>query len=418
MSELTFKNVIDTIRPVRPVVTNTEAGSHIIWGYGETYKDEIHVRLPNNRLVSTKVGRNGTWMIGVPWDITLNVGNRVYAFEVDKAGNYSLPGIGRIVDTKAPEAPKVDEVTSESENIKGTAEPNSIVTVIFPDGTTNEVTVNEAGEFTVNIPINLAGGEKIQIKATDQSTNESPVTEVTVKAIVISEEPVEDPGENETAEELAENSGKDETTEEPIEGSGENETVEEPVEDSGVDKTEEELAENSGKDETTEEPVEGSGENETAEESVENSEVDEIAEEPIENSEEAETPEDDQKAEVAHNPELTQSIIDKQEANPKPLTEEMTRVDPSNIEAKTMISLQQSELFSQSIPKEPSGKTNIIIQAKVVGKDKDNHNSRDTILPNTGTSTDNARTGWIMSLFGFGVLAHFYRRKQKDTTQS
>ncbi|REH86966.1 hypothetical protein DOS58_09295 [Staphylococcus felis] len=418
VSELTFKNVIDTIRPVRPVVTNTEAGSHIIWGYGETYKDEIHVRLPNNRLVSTKVGRNGTWMIGVPWDITLNVGNRVYVFEVDKAGNYSLPGIGRIVDTKAPEAPKVDEVTSESENIKGIAEPNSTVTVIFPDGTTNEVTVNEAGEFTANIPIDLAGGEKIQIKATDQSTNESPVTEVTVKAIVISEEPVEDPGKNETEEELAENSGKDETTEEPVEGSGENETAEEPVEDSGVDKTEEELAENSGKDETTEEPVEGSGENETAEEPVENSEVDEIAEEPIENSEEAETPEDDQKAEVDHNPELTQSIIDKQEANPKPLTEEMTRVDPSNIEAKTMISLQQSELLSQSIPKEPSGKTNIIIQAKVVGKDKDNHNSRDTILPNTGTSTDNTRTGWIMSLFGFGVLAHFYRRKQKDTTQS
>ncbi|REH98204.1 hypothetical protein DOS67_01835, partial [Staphylococcus felis] len=301
-----------------------------------------------------------------------------------------------------------------------------------------------AGEFTANIPIDLAAGDKIQIKATDQSTYESPVPEVTAKAIVIAAEPVEDSGANETAEEpvenskvdkteedRAENSGKDETTEEPVEEPGENETAEEPVENSEVDKTEEDLAENSGKDETTEEPVEGSGENETAEEAVENSEVNETEEEPIENSgkdetteeaiensEEAETPEDNQKAEVDHNPELIQSIIDNQKANPKPLTEEMTRVDPSNIEAKTMISLQQTELLSQSIPKEPSGNTNVVIRAKVVEKDKDNHNSRATTLPNTGTSTDNARTGWIMSLFGFGVLANFYRRKQKDTTQS
>ncbi|REI08054.1 hypothetical protein DOS66_09625, partial [Staphylococcus felis] len=235
----------------------------------------------------------------------------------------------------------------------------------------------------------------------------------------------------ETEEQNVENSEKAETTEELIEKAEENGTAEETVENAEVNETEEDLADNSGKDETTEEPIEDSGENETAEEAVENSEVneteedlaensgkDETTEEPIENSEEAETPEDDQKAEVDHNPELTQSIIDKQEANPKPLTEEMTRVDPSNIEAKTMISLQQTELLSQSIPKEPSGNTNVVIRAKVVEKDKDNHNSRATTLPNTGTSTDNARTGWIMSLFGFGVLSNFYRRKQKDTTQS
>ncbi|REI32867.1 Ig-like domain-containing protein, partial [Staphylococcus felis] len=78
--------------------------------------------------------------------------------------------------------------------------PNSTVTVIFADGTTDEVTANEAGELTANIPIDVAGGEKIQIKAADKATNESPVKEVTVKAIVISEEPVEESGENETAE--------------------------------------------------------------------------------------------------------------------------------------------------------------------------------------------------------------------------
>ncbi|WP_369479264.1 Ig-like domain-containing protein, partial [Staphylococcus equorum] len=36
----------------------------------------------------------------------------------------------------APDAPTVEELTSEDTQVSGTAEPNSEVTVTFPDGTT------------------------------------------------------------------------------------------------------------------------------------------------------------------------------------------------------------------------------------------------------------------------------------------
>lgn len=174
-SNRAIKTVIDTIRPKRPTVTLIEAGSHIIWGTGETYKDEILVRLPNNEVVRTKVGRNGTWMIGVPFNVTLNAGDSVLVSEIDQAGNYSLAGVGSVVDTTAPKVPTVDEITTESEWITGQAEPKNQVRVVLADGTVLTGFANEAGDYQINVPQEglLQPDTSVTVTATDAYNNTS-----------------------------------------------------------------------------------------------------------------------------------------------------------------------------------------------------------------------------------------------------
>ncbi|MDU0447962.1 Ig-like domain-containing protein, partial [Staphylococcus epidermidis] len=66
-------------------------------------------------------------------------------------------------------APTINEVDTNATEVNGTAEPNSTVTVTFPDGTTATGTADDQGNYTIDVPSNvdLNGGEEIQVKATD-----------------------------------------------------------------------------------------------------------------------------------------------------------------------------------------------------------------------------------------------------------
>ncbi|MRF38475.1 hypothetical protein GIJ44_27880, partial [Staphylococcus sp. KY49P] len=81
-----------------------------------------------------------------------------------------------------PEAPTVNEVTSEDTTISGTAEPGSTVTVTFPDGTTATGTADDEGNYTVEIPSNvdLKGDEEIVVTSTDKEGNVSEEATTTV----------------------------------------------------------------------------------------------------------------------------------------------------------------------------------------------------------------------------------------------
>ncbi|MDT0738690.1 Ig-like domain-containing protein, partial [Staphylococcus haemolyticus] len=65
-----------------------------------------------------------------------------------------------VTDDTAPEAPTVNDVTSDDTTISGKAEPGSTVKVTFPDGTTAEGTTDQDGNYTIDIPSNvdLKGG--------------------------------------------------------------------------------------------------------------------------------------------------------------------------------------------------------------------------------------------------------------------
>ncbi|MEJ7506493.1 Ig-like domain-containing protein, partial [Staphylococcus warneri] len=59
-----------------------------------------------------------------------------------------------VTDTTAPTVPSVNPVTSDDTQITGKAEPNSTVTVTFPDGTKASGTTDADGNYVIDIPAN------------------------------------------------------------------------------------------------------------------------------------------------------------------------------------------------------------------------------------------------------------------------
>ena len=72
----------------------------------------------------------------------------------DKAGNKSDVATTEVTDTTAPSVPTVNPVTSDDTTITGKAEPNSTVTVTFPDGTTATGNTDADGNYVIDIPAN------------------------------------------------------------------------------------------------------------------------------------------------------------------------------------------------------------------------------------------------------------------------
>ncbi|MEJ7162656.1 Ig-like domain-containing protein, partial [Staphylococcus epidermidis] len=87
-----------------------------------------------------------------------------------------------VTDITAPEVPTINPVTSEDTTITGHAEPNSTVTVTFPEGKTATGTTDADGNYTIDIPTNedLKGGETLPVTATDKDGNQSDQATTTV----------------------------------------------------------------------------------------------------------------------------------------------------------------------------------------------------------------------------------------------
>ncbi|MGO2205415.1 MAG: Ig-like domain-containing protein [Staphylococcus xylosus] len=75
--------------------------------------------------------------------MNLDGGEELIVTSKDKDGNVSSEATTTVTDVTSPEAPTVNEVTSEDTTVSGTAEPGSTVTVTFPDGTTATGTTDD-----------------------------------------------------------------------------------------------------------------------------------------------------------------------------------------------------------------------------------------------------------------------------------
>ncbi|MEI1777875.1 Ig-like domain-containing protein, partial [Staphylococcus aureus] len=76
----------------------------------------------------------GNYTIDIPSNVDLNGGEELQVTATDKDGNTSEPSSANVTDTTAPDAPTVNDVTSDATQVTGQAEPGSTVTVTFPDG--------------------------------------------------------------------------------------------------------------------------------------------------------------------------------------------------------------------------------------------------------------------------------------------
>src|SRR5699024_737417 len=160
--------VTDTTAPEAPTLDEVTSDDTTVSGTSEP-GSTVTVMFPDGTTATGTADEEGNYTIEIPTDINLGGGENITITAKDKAGNPSeLPTI-TVADTTAPEAPTVNEVTSEDTTVSGTSEPGSTVTVMFPDGTTATGTADEEGNYTIEIPSNvdLKGGEDIIVTAKD-----------------------------------------------------------------------------------------------------------------------------------------------------------------------------------------------------------------------------------------------------------
>ncbi|MDK9853332.1 Ig-like domain-containing protein, partial [Staphylococcus equorum] len=89
---------------------------------------EVTVTFPDGTTVTGTTDEEGNYIIDIPENVELEGGEEVTATSKDNAGNISEEATTTVTDVTAPEAPTVEELTSEDTQVSGTAEPNSEVT--------------------------------------------------------------------------------------------------------------------------------------------------------------------------------------------------------------------------------------------------------------------------------------------------
>ncbi|WP_436863115.1 Ig-like domain-containing protein, partial [Staphylococcus caeli] len=167
--------VIDTTAPEAPTVNGVTSEDSQVSGTAEA-GSTVKVTFPGGETATGTANEQGNYTVDIPADVNLKGGEELVVIATDEAGNKSPEAKTIVVDTTAPEAPTAEEVTSESTQISGRGEPGSTIKVTFPEGVTVTGTVDETGNYVVEIPadVNLKGGEELVVTATDEAGNESP----------------------------------------------------------------------------------------------------------------------------------------------------------------------------------------------------------------------------------------------------
>ncbi|WNF18317.1 Ig-like domain-containing protein [Staphylococcus warneri] len=166
--------VTDTTAPNQPTVNQVTSEDKTITGKAEP-NSTVTVTFPDGTKVQAITATDGSYRVAVPTNIDLVGGETLGVTSTDKAGNTSTAANTTVVDVTAPKEPVINDVTSEDKTITGTSEPNSTVTVTFPDGTKASATADASGNYTIGIPDSedLKGDEELSVVATDAAGNVS-----------------------------------------------------------------------------------------------------------------------------------------------------------------------------------------------------------------------------------------------------
>ncbi|XVL26328.1 Ig-like domain-containing protein [Staphylococcus equorum] len=174
--------VKDTTAPAAPTVNEVTSGDTQLTGTGEP-GSTIIVKFPDGSVITGTVDNQGNYVIDLPADKQINGNEELVVTSTDSSGNVSREAKVTVKDTTAPAAPTVNEVTSGDTQLTGTGEPGSTITVKFPDGSVVTGTVDNQGNYVIDLPVDkkLNGNEELVVTSTDSSGNVSRETKVTVK---------------------------------------------------------------------------------------------------------------------------------------------------------------------------------------------------------------------------------------------
>lgn len=171
--------VHDITKPGAPLVDPVKPGDKEITGTGEPGAT-VTITYPDGSTQDVLVDENGTWKATVPADITLVSGNTISVTQTDKSGNTSDKTIVKVSDN-APAAPVVNPIYEGDTTISGTGLPGATVTIIFPDGSRQQVLVGDDGKWQVTSRQTLKAGDVIQAFQADKEGVSSAAVTVKVQ---------------------------------------------------------------------------------------------------------------------------------------------------------------------------------------------------------------------------------------------
>ena len=122
--------VTDATAPDAPTLDEVNTDATQVTGQAEP-GSTVTVAFPGGGKASTTADDAGNFIVDIPSEVNLEGGETFTATVTDETGNESEPSTTTVVDTTAPDAPTVNDVTSNDKVINGTAEPNSTVKLTF-----------------------------------------------------------------------------------------------------------------------------------------------------------------------------------------------------------------------------------------------------------------------------------------------
>ncbi|MEJ7217701.1 Ig-like domain-containing protein, partial [Staphylococcus caprae] len=115
-----------TTAPDAPVVNGVSSDATQVTGQAEP-GSTVTVTFPDGTTATGKVDEDGNYTIEIPSNLNLVGGENITASTRDESGNESESTETTVVDATAPDAPTVNDVTSDATQVTGQAEPGSTV---------------------------------------------------------------------------------------------------------------------------------------------------------------------------------------------------------------------------------------------------------------------------------------------------
>ncbi|PTI43320.1 Ig-like domain-containing protein, partial [Staphylococcus succinus] len=150
-SEVVEVVIEDKTPPAVPTVNQVTSEDPEIHGTAEPGAT-VKVTLPSGQELTTEADNQGNYIIDLPENKKYEGGEVLQVTATDEAGNESEEREVLIEDKTPPAAPTVNQVTSESPQVSGTAEPGSTVKVTLPSGQELTTEADDEGNYSIDLP--------------------------------------------------------------------------------------------------------------------------------------------------------------------------------------------------------------------------------------------------------------------------
>ncbi|MBW3831257.1 inverse autotransporter beta domain-containing protein [Aeromonas hydrophila] len=174
-----FEFIDDATVPVAPTLTATDSNGDDkpeVTGKAEP-ESTVTITWPDGTTSTTAADVDGNYTLEAP---TVQGSGTITATATDKNGNTGPATSVNYTDSTAPGAPTLAATDRNSDNkpeVSGKAEPESTVTITWPDGSTSTTTADVDGNYSLEAPT-VQGSGTITATATDKSGNTGPASSV------------------------------------------------------------------------------------------------------------------------------------------------------------------------------------------------------------------------------------------------